>query len=310
MQTKPAIAAIVNPTAGRRSMLPTVRRIAQLVERAGGAFQTFLTESPGHASRLASHISPDASALLVVGGDGTVGEVINGLAGRQLPIVILRTGTENLLARELRMPTTPHAIVQTLLRGDAFACDAGMLNRRRFLAVAGVGFDAECVLRLSQGRAGHITHWSYFWPIWRTFWGHRFPELTVEIDSEHVFEGQGFVVIGVIRNYSVGLELLPNAEYDDGLLDVCICPCRSKLTLLYLTSLAFRQRLVESGNVIYRQCHSVRVESPHRVPVHIDGDVGGYLPIVCESLPGAATFLRQKRRLSGSGQGSPGSVTD
>lgn len=289
------IAAIVNPVSGRRSVLPVVREIGEHIKQAGGRFHISMTERAGHASELAAALPEHITALLTVGGDGTVREVAHGLAGRKLPMAILATGTENLLARELNMPTAPIAVAQLLLSGEAFGFDAGLLNNERFLAVAGVGFDAECVHRMTQARSGHITHWSYFWPLWRTFWSHRFPRIVVDVDSERAFDGQGFAFVGVIRNYSTGLDLLQRAEYDDGLLDVLICPCRNRTSLLRRAGQAYLRKLVDDQTVIYRQCKQVHIESPESVPVHIDGDVGGCLPIRCESLPHAITFLRRRR---------------
>ncbi|MCH9035088.1 MAG: acylglycerol kinase family protein, partial [Planctomycetes bacterium] len=98
------IAAIINPVSGRRDMLPTVQRIGAEIRRAGGTLDIFTTERLGHATVLASNLHVETEALLVVGGDGTVCEVVNGLAEDPIPLAILRTGTENLLARELRMP--------------------------------------------------------------------------------------------------------------------------------------------------------------------------------------------------------------
>lgn len=278
-------------------MLPVVREIARHIEKAGAQFQMSTTERAGHASELASALPESVTALLAVGGDGTVREVIHGLAGRKLPMAILASGTENLLARESKMPTAPIAVARLLLRGETFGFDSGLLNDQRFLAVVGVGFDAECVHRLTRTRRGHITHWSYFWPIWRTFWSHRFPRIVVEVESERLFDGQGFAVIGVIRNYSAGLDLLQRAEYDDGLLDLLICPCRSRASLLRRAGQAFLRTLVDDEAVIYRQCKQVRIESPECVPVQIDGDAGGYLPIQCESIPHAVTFLRRRRNV-------------
>jgi diacylglycerol kinase family enzyme len=142
---------------------------------------------------VAADAAEDTRAILAVGGDGTVREVVDGLlhSRRKIPVAILPTGTENLAAREFETPTDPTGIVQTILGGRAVPCDVGVTNGRHFLVVTGAGFDAEVVHRLADCRGRHITHWNYFWPIWRTFWEHRFPRLTVSADGEEVFEGRG-----------------------------------------------------------------------------------------------------------------------
>lgn len=286
------IVAILNPVSGRRNMIPVVRKVGRLVERGHGRLEIAETAGAGHATELASQVAPDVDAVLVVGGDGTVCEVANGLAGREVPILILRTGTENLLARELMMPTIPGHIARTLLDGKPFPYDVGVINDRRFLIVAGVGFDAECVLRMSCVRTGHITHWDYFWPIWRTFWAHRFPRLRVEVDGACVFEDRGLVLVGVIGRYSAGLHVLARARYDDGLLDVCILPCASRTRLATHACRVFCHRHIGHGGTIYRQCRRIRITSEDKVPTEVDGEVGSLLPADCSILPGAASFLR------------------
>lgn len=287
------VLAIVNPISGRRNMAPVVRTIGRLLEKAGSTLHAEATTRAGEASELAAAAADRFDAVLVVGGDGTVCEVVNGLIERPLPIVILRTGTENLLAHELNMPVDPAEVARTLLTGESFPCDVGEANGRRFLAVCGVGFDAEVVARLTRIRRGHITHADYFWPIWRTFWGHRFPHLEVEADGEAVFSGQGMAFVGIISRYSLGMRLLGSARYDDGLLDLCVLPCKGRWELIDHAARVVRGVHRDRTGVVYRQVREVRITSGQEaVPVEIDGDVGGHLPIHCTVAPGAARFLR------------------
>jgi YegS/Rv2252/BmrU family lipid kinase len=285
-------AAIVNPISGRRNMLPRVRTIARAVERLGGRLDVLVTQWPRHATQLAAQLGDEVEAVLVVGGDGTVGEVVNGLAGGRVPMLILRTGTENLLARELGMPTDPEQVTDTLLRGEQFATDVGVINEHRFLAVAGIGFDAECVARMNPSRRGHITHGDYFWPIWRTYWEYRYPILSVDADGERIFDGRGFVLIGNIARYSAGLRMLMKARNDDGLLDLGVFPCESRRKMFGHAFRAFLRRHVGRGGMIYRQCRTVRVSSEEKVPIEVDGELGGCLPAECSVRPGAVSFLR------------------
>ena len=301
------IVAILNPVSGPHNMLPVVRQIGRALKRRASQLDVLVTDGEGHATEIAAKLRHDVDAVLVVGGDGTVCEVVNGLiryadllnAGSKpiedpfhtVPIVILRTGTENLIAREFGMPTTPDRVVETLLFGKPFACDVGVINQRHFLAVAGVGFDADCVRRLASARQGHITHSSYFWPIWRTFWTHRFPTLRIEVDNSCVFEGQGFAMIGIIGRYAAGLRILSEARYNDGLLDLCAFECNSKPSLLRHTWNIFRRRHVGSLGVVYRQGRRISITSPDPVHLEIDGDMGGYLPASCHVLPSAGQFL-------------------
>jgi diacylglycerol kinase family enzyme len=298
------VVAIVNPLSGRGSRWPDVRRISRILEDAGVRFETWSTKGPGHATELAAQAAgrgesaKACDAVLIVGGDGTVCEVVNGLVGTGLPMAILGAGTENLLVRELVMPADPHAIAETLLYGDPFRCDVGEVNGRFFLAIVGAGFDAECVQRLTNVRSGHIGYADYFWPIWRTFWAHRFPWMWVVADGQDVFRGRGMVFIGGIGRYAGGLRILARARMDDGLLDLAIFPCAGKGRLLRHAMNTFLARHLEDHSVVYRQCRRIQVGSPERVLLEIDGEAGGFLPIDCHVVPRGVVFLRRVTELN------------
>ncbi len=289
------LAAIVNPVSGRYNMMPTVRKIGGEIKRAGGHLDVRTTEGLGHATTLAAELSAESDAILVVGGDGTVCEVVNGLIENPIPMAILRTGTENLLARELMMPSEPRSVAGTLLYGTAHALDVGVINNRRFLAVAGAGFDAECALRMSRARKGHITHVDYFWPVWRALWSHRFPELKVELDGQLVFEGRGFAILGIIGQYSLGMRILNRARYDDGLLDICVFPCTNRRQLAAHTFRVLLHRHTVGHRTLYHQGKNIRITSDTSVPLQVDGDAGGELPATCSIIPSAVQFLRHAK---------------
>jgi diacylglycerol kinase (ATP) len=285
------IAAIVNPVSGRRDLTPVVGLIGRKVNALGADFSLHRTARPGDATRIATSLQESADAVLVVGGDGTVCEVVNGLMERRVPVLVYRGGTENLLARELKMPSSPGEAARMLVHGRAIPYDVGVYNDRRFLSVAGVGFDAECVFRMAAGRRGHITHLDYFWPIWRTFWAHRFPLLEVVLDGRIVFRGRGFAILGILPRYSAGMRILANASFDDGMLDLCIFPCTSHRQMLAHAIRALTRCHIGHGGVLYERGRHIRVTSADPVFVQIDGDPGGMLPAEFTILPQAARFL-------------------
>lgn len=290
------IAAIVNPVSGRRDMTPEIRAIEHAVRAGGGAFSVYTTKCAGHATEIAASLEGGVDALLVVGGDGTVCEVANGLVGVKTPLAILRTGTENLLAHYLGMPIEPQRMADLLLRGRSAAHDVGVMNGRRFLALAGIGFDGLCVHRLSAVRRGHITHLDYSGPVWRSLLEYDFPKLTVIADGEEVFCDRGFIIMGIIPRYSLGLRVAARAVPDDGLLDVVMFRCRSLPALIAQAARIFAGKHLDHPAVVYKQCRCARFECEGPVPIQIDGDPGGFAPAECSILPAAAWFLTDEER--------------
>ena len=270
---------IINPHSGygsERQVLPELRAELRL---AGYDLVEYTTRCAGDATRRAKEIASQAGAVLVWGGDGTVNEVANGLSGTEVPILPCPAGTENLLAKELLMPSDPRGIVEVLKAGLKVHCDVGRINDRNFLLIIGIGFDGEVVRRLSKIRTGHISHLSYFWPIWRTLWEHDFPRLKVVADGQEIFNDFGMAFVGNISRYAVGLRICRDALYDDGLLDVVIFSCREQTALMLHAAWTLLRRHPLKGNVIYRQVKHVTFEADRLVPSQVDGDPGPSTPL-------------------------------
>jgi len=270
---------IVNPRSGYGGQGQVLTDLKAALRAAEMDFVEYTTRAPEDATRYARQHAEHAAAAIVWGGDGTVNEVASGLAGTGVPILACPAGTENLLAKELRVSSDPHKIVQALHYGHVVDCDVGRINGRNFLLILGVGFDGEVVRRLTAVRRGHISHLSYFWPIWRTFWEHDFPRMRITADGEKIFDDYGLAFVGNISRYSVGLRICRDALYDDGLLDLVVFSCRQQTALMLHAAWTLLRRHPLKGNVTYRQARRFRIETDRPVPSQVDGDVGPFTPL-------------------------------
>lgn len=272
---------IANPKSGASSSSKIVKRLRNFMVENGYRVRIDLTRSLSDAQELAhkAACSYDCSLVVGCGGDGTIREIIQGLEGSDKPLMIVPSGTENLLANELGYTEKVEDYINTFKAGVVKPLDVGQANGRCFTSILGVGFDADVVQRFSDLREGHISHLDYFWPIWRTYWLHKFPRIKVEIEGEEVFNDYGMVFVGNISRYAVGLEILKKADYGDGLLDVCIYRCGSKTKLAKHSAMTVLKCHSTSRDVIYRQCDSLRISSDEIVRTEIDGDPGPALPL-------------------------------
>lgn len=278
---------IVNPIAGACHQARALAQLSARLRYQGVAVERLDTGGPGDARRMAANAPGEADAVIVVGGDGTVGEVADGLTGSTVPLVIWPTGTENLVAKSLGFRAEPEIAAACILRGQDRPLDVGLANGRSFLLVAGVGFDAEVVHRLVRSRRGHITHLSYFWPLWRTFWEHRWPVIRVYNEGRPFWYGRGMVFLGNMARYALGLPVVRDARPDDGLLDLCIFCCQDQIQLLGHSIRTVFARHIEHPDMRYIRVRQVRVESDEPLPVELDGDLGGFLPLEVSIRPGA-----------------------
>ena len=281
IQTDPRhpVHLIVNPHSGYGGHQLLRGDMLRCLRDGGYDAVEYVTTAPRDATAYARRIANEAAAVIVWGGDGTVSEVANGLAGTGVPILPCPAGTENLLAKELRIPARPDHVVDVLRTGRVVDCDVGVINDRHFLLIIGIGFDGEVVRRVASVRTGHISHLSYFWPIWRTFWGHRFPKMRVELDGVEVFHDHGLAFVGNISRYAVGLRICNDAKFDDGLLDMVIFPCREQTSLVLHAAWTLLKMHQNQQGVIYTQFHRARIETAAPVASQIDGDPGPDTPL-------------------------------
>jgi diacylglycerol kinase (ATP) len=288
------ISYIVNPKAGASSSKWTGRQFEQYLIEKGFDVRVNLTASLEHACELATDAAVDyhCALVVVVGGDGTVREVAHGLEGSDKLLLIVPCGTENLLANELGFDEKLETIIRTFDEWHIRPLDLGSANGKCFTSIAGFGFDGQVVKRVSQQRRGHIDYSDYFWPIWRTFWNYKFDAMKVQVDGEEIFDGRGLVFVGNISRYAVGLQILHHANYGDGLLDVCIYKCASRVHLVKHSMMTILKHHAARSDVVYCQGKSITVSSDTiDIETEIDGDPGPTLPVQIKVIPQAVNCL-------------------
>ncbi len=288
------IAYIVNPKSGATCTKMMGRRFERYLVKRGYEIRGSITTSLSHACELATDAAVDYDCAMVVaaGGDGTIREVAHGLEGSDKPLLIMPSGTENLLANELGFDEKFKTLIRTFEAGYIRPLDLGNVNGRCFTSIAGFGFDGEVVKRVSEQRDGHINHFDYFWPIWRTFWGYEFSPMKVEVDGEEIYDGPGLVFVGNISRYAVGLQLLHYADFSDGLLDICIYKCASRLHLIKHSIMTIFKHHADCRDVIYRQGKKINVSSNvNTIRTEIDGDPGPVLPVEINVIPHAVNCI-------------------
>jgi len=288
------IAYIVNPKAGATSSKIVGRQFEEYLAKKGFEVRVSLTASLEDACELATEaaVDYDCAVVVVVGGDGTVREVAHGLEGSDKPLLIVPCGTENLLASELGFDERLKTTIRTFDAGYIRPLDLGSANGRCFTCIAGFGFDGQVIKRVSEQRKGHIDYFDYFWPLWRTFWDYKYDAIKVEVDGEEVFEGPGLVFVGNVSRYAMGLQILHHANFGDGLLDVCIYKCASRLHLLKHSLVTVLKQHAYSADVIYRQGKDITVSSQVAdMKTEIDGDPGPALPMRIKVIPDAVNCI-------------------
>ncbi len=283
---------IVNPVSGRGSEKRCIERLEERLAQSGIPSDRYETMGPGDAGGFAATLVAERPrAIMVAGGDGTIREVVAGLSGDSTPLLVIPCGTENVLAKYLGLSASADLLWEVLEQGNTRGVDVLDCNGGPSMLVVGAGFDAEVVRRLAAARAGHISYWSYVRPLLGTLLGYRHPEMRLEVDDEVIEPGPGLLLAGNLPRYALGLRILAGAEPDDGLLDLCYFRCRSWFSLFGHALNVLLGRHLRSRHVIYRQARELRVQADSAVPVQVDGDAAGVLPLVLRVTEKRARFL-------------------
>ncbi|MBU0640795.1 MAG: diacylglycerol kinase family lipid kinase [Planctomycetes bacterium] len=285
------VAIIVNPVAGSGKRGQVIEQFRARLLAEGHRCTMALTSGPADLTNLVRQKAVDETCIVIAGGDGTIRGALAGLMGRSNPVLILPLGTENILAKQLGIAPTFASLWRAFSSGQVTAFDLGTVNGQPFLTIVGAGFDAEVVARLSQRRRGHITHFDYFWPVWRTLCKYRFPPIRVLADGEEVCNEPALVFAGNIPRYAAGLRILRDARWNDGLLDLCIFRCRHQARLMEHAFWTWLNWHIEHPLVSYHQVKHVRIESETALPLQSDGDPAGELPAEVEVVPAALNLL-------------------
>jgi len=306
---KKRIVIALNRTAGSGRGRERVEELGKALERRG--FEVLL--EPNLAAALeaatAAHAGGRLHALVAAGGDGTVNAAVNGTPAG-LPLSVFPLGTENLLARFIRMPGEPEPAAEVIAAGRTLELDCARVTAtgrdlapRLCLITLSVGFDAEVVRRLAAVRRGNIGHLSYARPIWQAMRRYGFPELRVTtlplaaIDAPigpapEVEYACRWCFLQNIPAYGGGLNFTPLAVGTDGLLDLCLFERAGVLRGFRYLWKVLRGKHRALPECTIGQAAAVRVESPAAdVPVQIDGDAAGVLPIEVEVVRARARFI-------------------
>ncbi len=280
------VLVIANPVAGRGRGARAAEYLAAELRSLHAEVEVFATAGRGDARARANAIERDVTAIVSVGGDGTLSEVLNGLRDRALPVAQLALGTANVLALDLRLPRDPARLARVVLAGRVQPVDLARVGDRLCFLGASAGYDARVVHGLERLRRGPITKWTWTRAALREFRDYTAPVLSIEVDGTRAPGTFGMVLVANVVNYAGWPSLASDRVLDDGHFEAYLFPARSRFDL---TRHALRGLLARfpGGGVTRISGRHFRVDCAHPVALQIDGDSAGFAPfeLVVESTP-------------------------
>jgi YegS/Rv2252/BmrU family lipid kinase len=280
--------ASANGATGRR--WPTLRQRARELGLEG---EERLSEGPGRLTDHAREAAADGRLICVVGGDGTVNEVVNGLAGTGAEIAVLPNGTGQDFGRTHGIPSRFDDAVSVALSGTARAVDLGRAvfgngeSSRVFANVGSVGMSGAVARRansMSKRLGGRTT---FYYALAREFAIWKNTEVTVTHDGGERRGRMHDVIVANGRWHGGGMKLAPDARADDGLFDVVLIGDVTKLDFVTTSPKLYGGGHVHHSRVDVLRSAAVAVDAEQPLPVELDGEVSGTTPVRFEVLPGA-----------------------
>lgn len=286
------ILLIVNPVSGQARGLRVSQQIRKVLENNGVVCSVRVTNGQGDAERWSRTAAESGfDAVIVVGGDGTVGEAVAGQAQSQdkVPVALVPVGTANVISIALNLPLFPGLIKSNVLAGRVVPFDVGYLpaHDRYFLLMAAIGYPAEVIKDSPRRLKNLFGIFTYLWAGFRNALNLGEVDIFIEDEGGRVqeFSGNTILLANIGKIGEINLKVNPNTSAHDGKFDVTVISSRSfwQLGAVLFKMLTWRYKGATRMNNFQSSHVTVRTDPP--VEVQIDGENIGLTPLEATIIP-------------------------
>ncbi|MGE7602835.1 diacylglycerol kinase [Peribacillus sp. NPDC097675] len=283
---------IYNPTSGREAIKKSLPAVLAKLEAAGYEASAHATTGAGDATNAAKiAIERGYDIVIAAGGDGTIYEVVNGLADaeKRPKLGIIPTGTTNDFARALHLPKSIEGAADIIANGHTMPIDIGKMNEKYFINIAGGGrlteltYDVPIKLKTMLGQLAYYIKGIEMLPSIKP------TEVAIEYDGK-LFEGEIMLFLVANTNSVGGFEkLAPDASLNDGMFTLLILKKANLADIVRIATLAMRGEHIHDKNVIYVKANRIKITAKKEMMLNLDGEFGGMAP---------AEFVNQYRHFN------------
>jgi diacylglycerol kinase (ATP) len=285
---------IVNPNAGGGKAAKDWPLIQSLFTQKGLDIEVIFTKKRRHAMRLASDfISKGYRNFIVVGGDGTVNEVVNGMMAfpqflHEMKLGVIMIGTGNDWGKMFDIPTEYFEAVDIIYNGKIFQQDVGRVTyhlrdwkiQRYFVNMAGLGFDAKVVENANKSKdKGKSSQFSYLITLFKTLMKYKPLDINIKIEGRPIHGSKLFTMsIGIGKYSGGGMMQVPQAIADDGLFDIMIVNNIGKAKIIRKIMKLYDGSIESLDEVAMHRAANLSIESKDCVMLEVDGESLGHGP--------------------------------
>lgn len=319
---------IYNPRAGQALVRQELNAVISFLGHYGWTVNYRETKLPGEATELARNGAREGAGIVIAaGGDGTVGEVANGLLHTDVALGVLPVGTTNSWALQMGIPALhpflPAASVvkivtdleqriarpvpanyyrkvlldaaKVLVEGRTIAVDMGEVSGRYFLMWAGIGLDATVLGSIPAKGKKLFGSWAYLAAALETFGRYASRDVRLSLDKSVIEVNTPLIVVSNIQLYGGMMPLGAKARINDGKLDVCIFKGEGFFTFVQHALKILSHQHLRDTKIEYHQSGKIFIESDDALPVHVDGDPFAKTPVTIRCVPSALKVIVPKR---------------
>ncbi|MBO0378058.1 diacylglycerol kinase [Staphylococcus warneri] len=282
---------IYNPTSGKELFKRMLPDVLIKLEKAGYETSAYATEREGDATLEAERaLKQQYDILIVAGGDGTLNEVVNGIAEQpnRPKLGVIPMGTVNDFGRALQLPNDIMGALDVIIEGHSTKVDIGKMNNRYFINLAAGGQLTQVSYETPSKLKSIVGSFAYYIKGFEMLPQMKAVDLRIEYDDK-VFQGEALLFLLGLTNSMAGFEkLVPDAKLDDGYYTLIIVEKANLAELGHIMTLASRGEHTKHPKVIYEKAKSINISSYTEMQLNVDGEYGGKLP---------ANFLNLERHI-------------
>jgi diacylglycerol kinase (ATP) len=268
---KKKIRFIINPISGVSRKKVIEEEIKENIDTAKYDYEIVYTKAANHATELSREAAEkNYDVVVAVGGDGSLNEVSKGLIGTRTVLGIIPAGSGNGFARHMKIPFHTVNAMKVINDGNSVRIDTIKINNETFISIAGVGFDA--LVAKKYAKAGKRGFWSYLKIITQEYVTYKPKKYILEIDGKKIEKKALLIAFANSSQFGYNTSIAPDADMQDGLLDVCIFEKAPLLETPFITNLLFMKQIDKIKYVEIIKGRNITVKRKRNKIVNIDGE--------------------------------------
>lgn len=279
---------IANPKAGNNRATAIAQKALQFFQQKELPCELVETTKDQNAHKVVEkHLTSEHTDLVVIGGDGTVNEAVNGMGTHTATLSVLSSGTGNDFIKNIDIGRNLSEQLDTVLNGKTIEIDLGICNGRKFLNGVGVGFDGQIVRDMLHKKTWLTGHAAYYYHVLRILASYKERTFDYILDGVSSSKDMILMTIGNGTTFGGGFKLTPDAVINDGFLDVCLIgPLSAARRFLNVPSLSNGTH-IKLKEIDVVKVKSLEIQENPLLEAHIDGEYLGKPPFSISLLPKA-----------------------